>query len=206
MLLAALLAAPAETWALKVTLLGLFPGKAVIAVNDGPLRTISTGQKQPENITLLGTQSNSAEFDIEGKRTTLEIGELYAPPGGGAASVTLSADSKGHFLTVGQVNGRSVRFLVDTGASSVALPAAIAHNAGIDFRKGMPVAVQTANGRALAFRIVLDTVTVGDITLYQVEALVHEGAGMEVALLGMSFLNRVEMKRAGQSMLLTKRF
>lgn len=205
-----LLCAAGEAGAVKVTLLGLFPGKAVIVVNDGPLRTVAAGQKQPENITLISTETNSALFDIEGKRTTLEIGEQLIPPSsdasGSAKSVTLSADSKGHFLALGQVNGRSVRFLVDTGATSVSLPAAIAQNAGIDFHKGKPVAMMTANGRALAYRVLLDTVTLGDVTLYQVEAVVHEGAGMEVALLGMSFLNRMEMKREGQLMTLTKRF
>jgi len=205
-----LLALPNSAWAVKVTLLGLFPGKAVIVVNDGPLRTIAVGQKQPENITLISTEGNSALFDVEGKRTKIEIGEHFVPANADAAGsvqkITLSADSKGHFLTVGQVNGKSVRFLVDTGATSVSLPADIAQSAGVDFRKGQAVNMMTANGRAVAYRVMLNTVTIGDITLYQVEAVVHEGAGMEVALLGMSFLNRMEMKRDGQTMVLTKRF
>ncbi len=209
LLMLGLCAAP-SAWATKVTLVGLFPGKAVIVVNDGPLRTVAVGQKQAENVTLISTETNSAVFDIEGKRTTLEIGDHFAPPTGGAGgkpqSVTLTADGRGQFFATGQVNGRTVRFLVDTGASSVSLPAALAQSAGVDFRKGKPTVMQTANGRALAYRVLLDSVSLGEITLYQVEAVVHEGEGLDISLLGSSFLNRMEMKRNGDTMVLTRRF
>ncbi len=199
-----------SAWAVKVTLVGLFPGKAVVVINDGPLRTISVGQKQAENVTLISTEANSAQFDIEGKRSTLEIGDHFAPPSGGPGgtpqSVTLAADGRGQFFATGMVNGRSVRFLVDTGASAISLPAALAQSAGVDFRKGKPTVMMTANGRALAYRVLLDSVTLGDITVYQVEAVVHEGPGLDISLLGMSFLNRMDMKRNGDTMVLTRRF
>src|SRR5204863_6727546 len=99
----------------------------------------------------------------------------------------------------------SVRFLVDTGATAVSLSASDATRLGIDYRKGQPSLMGTANGSAVAYQVKLDTVRVGNIILSNVDAAVLEGQ-MPFALLGMSFLNRMEMKRNGQTMVLTKRF
>ena len=194
--------------ATAVTVVGLFPGKAVVVINGQAPRTISVGQKTAEGVTLLSTASDTATLNIDGKRVALEVGQLFAAPGaaGGAQSVNLPADSNGHFLTVGQVNGKSVQFLVDTGATSISLSAGFAQNAGIDYRQGQRLAMQTANGITTAYRVMLDSVTVGDITVYQVEGVVMEGQGMNVALLGMSFLKRMEMRRDGAVMTLTKRY
>lgn len=194
--------------AANVTVVGLFPGKAVVVINGTSPRTIGVGQKQPEQVTLISTASSSAVFDIEGKRHTLELGEHFAAPSGGPGAnttLTLSADTVGQFWTVGQINGKSTRFLIDTGATSIALPASVARNMGIDYTKGQRGFASTAGGVVPAYRVSLDAVTVGEITLYRVEASIFEG-GLDVALLGMSFLNRLEMKRDGAQMVLTKRF
>jgi aspartyl protease family protein len=196
--------------AASVTVVGLFPGKAVVVINNAPPRTISVGQKQAEDVTLISTASASAVFDIDGKRHTIDLGEHFAVPEGsakGAASntLTLSADSSGQFWTIGQINGKSVRFLVDTGASLIALPASAAKNMGIDYTKGQRGFSSTAGGVVPVYRVSLDAVTIGSVTLYQVDAAVLE-SGLDVALLGMSYLNRFEMKRDGAQMALTKRF
>jgi aspartyl protease family protein len=193
-----------------VTVVGLFPGKAVVVINGAPPRTISVGQKQPEAVTLLSTGSSSAVFDIEGTRHTLELGEHFALPSAGNSgnandTLTLSADTVGQFWTIGQVNGKSVRFLVDTGATSIALPASAARAMGIEYTKGQRGVAATAGGAVPAWRVSLDSVSIGTITLYGIEASVLEG-GLDVALLGMSFLNRVAMKRDGAQMTLTKRY
>jgi len=192
--------------AVKVTVVGLFPGKAVVVINGQEPRTLSAGQKTAEGVTLISTASGSAVFDIEGRRETLELGEHFVPASSKDAPVTaIAADGQGHHRIVGQVNGRTIRFLVDTGATSVSLPATFARNAGIDYQKGARGMVQTANGPAAAYRVRIDSVTVGDITLYQVDAIVME-AGLDTALLGMSFLSRTDMKRDGANLVLTKRF
>ena len=204
----ALLVFVSSAMAANVTVVGLFPGKAVVVINGTSPRTIGVGQKQPEQVTLISTASSSAVFDIEGKRHTLELGEHFAAPSGGPGAnttLTLSADTVGQFWTVGQINGKSTRFLIDTGATSIALPASVARNMGIDYTKGQRGFASTAGGVVPAYRVSLDAVTVGDITLYRVEASIFEG-GLDVALLGMSFLNRLEMKRDGAQMVLTKRF
>lgn len=194
--------------ATPVTVVGLFPGKAVVVIGGQAPRTLSVGQKTPEGITLLSTAIDKATFEIDGKRVTLDIGQHFAPPRAASAgqTVNLSADSGGHFYSVGQINGRAVRFLVDTGATAITFSSSFAQSAGIDYRKGQPMQTQTANGIANAYRIALDQATVGEITLYQVDAVVMEGMDPGIALLGMSFLNRLEMRRDGASMVLTKRY
>ena len=192
--------------AVSVTLVGLFPGKAVVVINGQDPRTVAAGQKTAEGVTLISTASDSAVFDIEGKKETLELGQHFVPVSGRAAPITaIAADGQGHHWVVGQINGRTIRFLVDTGATSVSLPASFARNAGIDYQKGARGSVQTANGQAPAYRVKVDAVTVGDITLYQVDTIVME-SGLDTALLGMTFLSRTDMKRDGANLVLTKRF
>lgn len=197
-----------DAFAANVTVVGLFPGKAVVVINGASPRTISVGQKQPEGVILISTASASAVFEIDGKRHTLDIGEHFSASSEGLKSdntLILSADVVGQFWTIGQINGKSVRFLVDTGATMIALPAAAARNMGIDYTKGQRGFSATAGGVVPVYRVSLDAVTIGTITLYRIEATVFE-SGLDVALLGMSFLNRLQMKRDGAHMTLTKRF
>jgi aspartyl protease family protein len=195
--------------ATDVNVVGLFPGKAVVSINGGQPRTLSAGQKTDEGVVLISSDRGSATFEIDGKKRVLGMGQVYQTASGGASSqqaVTLSADSRGHFLVNGQVNGASVRFLVDTGATWVSLSGADARRLAIDYHKGEPRLMNTANGVAAAYKVLLDSVRVGDITVSNVEAVVMDGAGPGMALLGMSFLNRMEMRRNGETMLLIRKF
>jgi aspartyl protease family protein len=195
--------------ATDVNVVGLFPGKAVVSINGSQPRTLSTGQRTDEGVVLISSERGSATFEIDGKKRVLSMGQVYQAAGGGPSSrqaVTLSADSRGHFFVNGQVNGASVRFLVDTGATWVALSGADARRLAIDYQKGEPRLMSTANGVAAAYKVLLDSVRVGDITVSNVEAVVMDGAGPGMALLGMSFLNRMEMRRNGETMLLIKKF
>ena len=193
-------------WAVSVTLVGLFPGKAVVVINGQDPRTVSAGQKTPEGVTLVSTAADTAIFDIDGKRQTLELGQHFVPaaskPG---ATLAIAADGQGHHWTIGQVNGKTTRFLIDTGATTVSLPSSFAKSAGIEYLRGQRGFVQTANGPTVAYRVKLDALAVGDITLYQIDATVIEN-GLDTALLGMSFLSRTDMKRDGANLVLTKRF
>ena len=206
LLLVTLAAGPAA--ATDITVVGLLgANKAVVSINGSAPRTLSVGQKSPEGVTLVAVEREQATFDIGGKRRTLGMGQAFSTggSGGGNQSVTLKADGRGHFTAEGQVNGASMRFLVDTGASTIALPVADAKRAGVSYLNAPRGLVQTANGTAAAYRVKLDTVRIGDITINNVEALVME-EGLAFALLGMSFLNRTEMRRDGETMVLTKRF
>jgi aspartyl protease family protein len=203
---AALLAAPCAL-ATDLSLVGVIGDKAaVVAIDGGEPRTIKVGQKLGA-VTLIAVAGDRATVEVDGKRRVLVRGQTYSTRGGGSdrQSVTLAADRAGHFVADGQVNGGAVRFLVDTGATAVALPAADARRLGIDYRKGKPGMTQTAAGAVPIYVVRLDTVRVGGIELQAVDAIVIE-QGLNVALLGMTFLNRVEMKRDGHTMTLTRRF
>jgi len=199
-----LCAVPAH--AVNVAVVGLFTNKAVVQIDGGPPRTLSTNQKTAEGITLLAVERDSAVFDIGGRRQTLKMGQAHSTSSASSrASVTLAANPQGHFITDGQINGASVRFVVDTGATLISMSSADANRIGIKYRDAPTGTVSTANGMATAWRVKLDTVRIGDISLNGIEALIMENQNMPV-LLGMSFLNRMEMKRDGESMVLTKRF
>ncbi len=211
MWLAAILFLASTAHANDISVAALFPGKAVLVINGGAPRTVSVGQSTPEGIRLISADSSSAVIEFQGKRQTLVPGGSGrfgggAPAGSSSGSVTLSPDDRGHYVTMGQINGGTIQLLVDTGATVIAIPSADARRLGINYRNGQRGFTETANGKATAYRITLDTVKVGDITLYNVEAVVLEGDGLKIALLGMSFLNRTEMKRDGQSLTLVKRF
>ncbi len=108
--------APAAGHAVDVNVIGLFPGKAVVTVDGGPIRTLSVGQRTTEGVVLLSTDRESATFEIGGKKKILSLGQHRASPAASSSqSVTLTADPRGHFVVEGQVNGGAVRFLVDTG-------------------------------------------------------------------------------------------
>ena len=196
-----------QALAAEVTLVGLIGAKAIVVIDGGAPRTLAPGQKTAEGVVLLGTEKDGASFEIEGRKRTLHMGQAYsAATRAGRQNVTLGADQNGHFVTMGSINGGSVRFLVDTGATLVALPAAEATRLGIDYLHGQRGQVQTANGMAVAYRVKLDTVRIGDIEVNSVDAVVSEGDTMGLILLGMSFLKRMEMRRDGESMTLTKRY
>lgn len=204
--MAAVLSIPHVAVAANITVVGLFPGKALVVINNAAPRILSVGQTSPEGVKLLATDTKSATLEFEGKKQVLEIGEHFATTAPGSVpSVTLAADTRGHFVTMGSINGGSMRFLVDTGATVVSIPGRDAARLGIDYRKGQPGMAQTAAGPTPVWRVKLDTVTIGDVTINQVDGIVMEN-GLDIALLGMSFLNRTEMKREGQMMTLTKRF
>lgn len=208
--LAALIAclAPLACAAVDVNVIGLFPGKAVVVVNRGAPRTLATGEATAEGVKLISADSRGAVLEIEGRRHTVEMGQHFetAAQTGARHAVVLPADSRGHFVTDGAVNGTHIRFLVDTGATLVAIPAAQATRLGIDYRKGRRAISQTANGPVAFYRVTLDSVTLGGVTLTAVEGAVHESPGLDIALLGMSFLNRTEMRREGSNLVLTKRY
>ena len=201
------LAAATAAQATDVNVIGLFPGKAVVTINRGAPRTLSVGEKTPEGVMLVSSDHASAVVEVDGKRETLEMGQHFASSGAGEGrqSVSLAQNENGHFLADGQVNGSHVRFMIDTGATLVSIPVAEAARLGIDYQKGQLGYSLLADGRRVAsYRVMLDTVTIGDLTLLNVEGSVTQGSG--IPLLGMSFLNRTEMRRVGANLTLTKRY
>jgi aspartyl protease family protein len=202
----ALLLVAKSTCAADISVVGLFPNKAVLVIDGGSPKTYSVGTTITDGMKLVTVNDSAAIFETNGKRQTIMLGEhVNRAAASGQASVTLKAESQGHFIVNGQINGGTARMLLDTGATMVALPASDAARLGIDYRKGQVGQVSTANGIVPVYRVKLNTVKLGDIELNQVDATVMEH-GLPIILLGMSFLNRTEMRRAGEQMTLIKRF
>lgn len=204
------LLAPVLAGAVDVNVIGLTAGKAVVVIDGGKPRTLTVGQTTPEKIRLISATSEEAVIEVEGRRRTLIMGQSVSYSTGGSGSAqrtTLTSDARGHFFTTAVVNGISMRFIVDTGASMVTIGSSDAKRAGVSYLSGERGLMQTANGVSPAYRVKLDTVRLGDITLNNVDGLVVDGNALGGAgLLGMSFLNRIEMRREGDSMTLTRRY
>ncbi|PUA16760.1 TIGR02281 family clan AA aspartic protease [Glaciimonas sp. PCH181] len=193
-------------FAIDIGVVGLFPGKAVLVIDGAQPKTYSVGDKIGGEVRLTGATNETATLVVKGKVQVIRIGEFVSRSAPSAnASATLKVNGAGHFIAQGQINGGIVTMMVDTGATVIALPADDAIRLGIDYKKGQKTSMSTANGVTTAYTVRLNSVKVGDIELSQVDASVLE-TGLPMILLGMSFLNRTEMKREGDMMVLTKRF
>ena len=192
----------------QVNIVGLFNGKAVVMINNGKPRTLSAGQTF-EGVKLIAADSKKALLEVEGKRQELGMGQAASVSGSSSSApgnVILYSDSAGHYFADGQINGVTLKFLVDTGASVVALNSDHARQAGIDYKKGKRIPINTANGVVQAYQVILNSVKLGGVVMHQVEAVVNEGDSPHVVLLGMSALNRLDMKREGITLTLTKKY
>ena len=192
----------------SVALAGMLGNKALLVVNGTNPKTVAAGETH-EGVKVISTSGDQAVVEQNGKRNTLRLGEApvnmgASKSGGKSNRIVLVAGTGGHFLTPGQINGKAVQFMVDTGATSVAMGAQDAERTGINFRVGQPVMMSTANGSVQGYRIKLDSVRVGDVEVFGVDAVVTPQP-MPYMLLGNSFLTRFQMLRENDQMTLTKR-
>ena len=205
--LAVLSALSTPAWAVDVSVVALFPGKAMLVVDKGKPRTLRAGETYA-GVTLISSTSEEAIVSINGRQQRLHIGEgVYSALSvqNERATVVLMPDKNGHFVSSGSINGASILFLVDTGATMVSLSVEDARRAGVNYLAGERGYSQTANGVTSVYKVKLGQVTLGDITLRDIDGVVHENA-LPVVLLGMSFLGKLEMRREGGSLTLTKRY
>jgi len=198
---------PALCLAADVRVVAVTPGRSAdVVIERGPPVTIEVGETV-EGVKLLRSDRNGAVVSIDGSTKTLPLVADPASVGdsSGSGNVTLEADPHGQFFTSGTVNGRAVRFVVDTGATLTTLSRADAQRIGLDYRGGTPVRTTTANGVVNGWRMSLDSVRVGDATVRDVDAMVVDNDTLPVGLLGMSFLGRFDMHRQGSTLVLRRR-
>lgn len=185
----------------------LFGGKAVVMI-DGQRHTLSTGQTSPEGVKLVTADSKQAVFEIDGVEKTFEPGGAislsYARPEHHEEKIY--ADERGMFRSVGTINGRTVRFLLDTGATTVAMNRSQAKQLGVDYRMtGERVVVSTASQNVRGYRVRLKSVSLGKIRQNNVEAMVIDGNHPGPILLGMSFLGKLKVEKSGDVMKIRQR-
>ncbi len=191
-----------------IVVLGLFKGKAVLTV-DGNRHVLSEGEVSPEGVHLVRADSEGAVIEIEGRRQRYALGTHIGSTFGSARQreVRIWPDTGGMYTVAGAVNGYSINFMVDTGASFVSMNSNEAKRLGVDYlREGRPAMLETASGRETAYKVNLNNVTVGEIKLRNVPAVVLEGNMPSRTLLGMSFLERLDMQRDGKALILRSKW
>ncbi|MBA6421217.1 retropepsin-like aspartic protease family protein [Pseudomonas neustonica] len=192
----------------EVRVVGLFANAAVVNV-DGQRHMLRVGKPGPDGVTLISADSKSATISINGQRRQYGLQREYTQ---GFAEretqrVSIARGEGGHFIANGSINGQNVQFMVDTGATSVAMNAIQARRLGIDFLvTGTEVRASTASANVKAYRVRLDRVKVGDIELNGIDGLVLEGRFPTDVLLGMSWLNRVRMDDQGSTLVLERKY
>jgi len=204
-----LLAAAAGAHAASsVMLTGTIGSRAILIVNGAPPKTVAVGETF-QGVKLVSLQAEQAVVELEGKRVNLRMDTPVSIGGGtgtgGGSRIVLPADSRGHFMTQGAINGRPVTFMLDTGATSIALSADDAQRIGLDYSKGQRIQISTANGVSSGYRLRLRSVRVGDVEVYDIDAIVSPQP-MPFVLLGNSFINRFSMRRDADQMVLEKRY
>lgn len=190
-----------------IQVLGLFNNVAILDV-DGKQRKLRVGESTPEGIKLIAADSEKAVLAIKGKQHTYALGQKI--------SASFASDERkgeariwprsGLYVIPGSINNQPVQFMIDTGASWVAMNTRMARKLGINYRyEGDPSVAGTAAGNVRVFLVKLQSVKVGEIELTNVEGAVIDSPTADEILLGATFLNRVDLLREGQMMLLREK-
>ena len=190
-----------------VALAGLMGGKALLVI-DGQTQMLAVGESA-RGVKLLQVGADEARVERNGSVSSLRVGGAPVTVGGSArvssgGQIVLSAGPGGHFISTGSINGRSVSFMVDTGATLVAIGASDAQRLGIDLSNAKPAMMSTANGNIVAQLVTLTSVRLGEVEVFNVNAVVTPMA-MPHVLLGNSFLTRFQMRRDNDVMRLELR-
>ena len=160
-----------------IVVMGLFRARAVLLI-DGQRRVLSAGEQSPEGVTLVSASSTHAVLEIDGKQHTYSLGSRVSASFAKIKRRTISIyrSPQGMYTTVGSINGLPVKFLIDTGASAVAMSAIEAKRLGVNYKlEGERTQVRTASGISAAYRVQLNTIKVGEILQRNVNAFVIEG-------------------------------
>jgi aspartyl protease family protein len=193
----------AQALALDIEVKMLAKDSALLQI-DGKQRMLRKGATSPEGVLLVSADGKSAVIEVNGKRQSLSLTRRISTHFSASekAAVRVSSSQGGHYVTPGRINGMPVDFMIDTGATIVAMNYLQAEALGIDYRAGKPIKVNTANGIAQAFQITLNSVSVGTIEIKQVRAAVSSTEFPQVILLGNSYLGKIDMRVDGGVLLL----
>jgi aspartyl protease family protein len=194
-------------WAGEPRVQALFPGKAMFSL-AGEQFVLSDGETGPGGLRLLRATSQSALVEYDGRQQewSLERGRFAGDYTAAARpEMRIMPGPEGGYGVSGLINGRSVRFVVDTGATAITLSETEAMRLGLPVTGGVEVPVETASGRVVGRRILIDRVQVGGLDEPRVDAVILPGDRPATALLGMSFLSRLNIRSEGPMLVLQAR-
>lgn len=202
-------ATPAAPTARRVAFTGSMGSQALLVIDGGAPRAMAVGTTV-RGVKLVSLAGDDAVVEIDGRRQPLRLGASAVNLGGAASpgsgtQVSLSSDANGHFLANGQINGRGVRLMLDTGATLMAMGQDEADRIGVNWKDGQRIGLVTANGTTVGYRVALGSVRIGDVEVFNVEAVVQPQP-MPFILLGNSFLTRFQMKRENDTLTLYRRY
>jgi aspartyl protease family protein len=202
-LLCALVTAQAQTVAFS----GMLGDKALLII-DGQARGVAIGTTV-QGVKLVRLDGTQAQIEAGGKTQTLRLGGTAVVAGasggaGGGSRIVLPVGSGGHYTGLAAINGHPIHFVVDTGATLIAMGADTATQIGLDPANSRQGAAMTANGAVATRTITLNKVTIGDVTVYNVDAMVMPQS-MPVVLLGNSFLSHFQMHSDNSTLVLEKK-
>ena len=195
-LVAAVMAISVQAAPNQVQVVGLFEGAAVLLV-DGQRKFVRAGQTGPGGVKVVSANSQGAVLNVAGVERRFNLSREHATQGFAAPTKkthSIARGPGGHYWVDGSVKGFNVRFLVDTGATSVAMNEMQANRLNIDFKQGVPTHINTASGVTQGWQVKLPQVSIGGIEVLGVEAVVLEGGFPTEVLLGMSYLNHVSWR------------
>lgn len=198
--------AEADDLAIDVNVVGLFSDAAVLTI-DGNQQLLKAGERSDEGVILVSANSREAVIEYKGRQRKLNLSNKvttnFEVPA--KTSVSIPLNDRGQYMTHGSINGQAARLLVDTGATIVAMNSSTARRLNVDYSGGRPMRASTAGGDRQSWQVTLDSVEVGQIKVQNVPAAVLEGDHPREILLGMTFLENVQInEEAGLLMLTTK--
>lgn len=185
----------------------LMPGMVVLLIDNERI-TLKKGGSTSQGVKLLSSTTDSAVLEIDGKKKTFVMGGAVRTQFTQREIIReqVIADDHGMFRAHGSINGQSIKFLIDTGASSVAMSARQARRLGIQYRlNGTPIKTNTASGIADGWTLNLDTVRLGQLVEKNVRGTVIDGDYPYQVLLGMTFLNRMKVNKEGIKMVISQK-
>ena len=207
LLIVILCVAHSLAYATQVEVLALFKGAALLKI-DGREQLMKAGKTSAEGIVLISATPKEAVLEINGQRQSLRLSQsisgAYEKPA--MREYTVPMNGRGQYMTMASINGKIIEVQVDTGANTIALSRQHAERLGIQYRRGQPSRAATASGVVNSWNIMLDSVDVGGIAVPNVQASVIDANFPLTVLLGMTYLEHVEIRKAGDSLHLKQRY
>lgn len=196
----------------SVKAIALFNDRAMLSVDGSKAKIIRAGSTY-KGVKLISSNTSNAVVEINGERKKLKLNSSLVlskslgtkASNSYANSVQLFVDEQGFFQSQGEINGKGINFLVDTGANLVVINSRDADRIGLEYLQGEKTFASTASGRSPMYVITANSMAVGGISINNVRMGVIEGSFPEYPLLGMTFLSRLNMTREGSVMTLSRR-